>query len=120
MDNHSSNTRPLEDNASDEDDRSIVSTSWIFRNDTNTPDYNWVYYREFRHLCEIFDDSEAEDTVLPDDGTEFTARYDDDNNEAGVEDEEEVNGNANDACDSEDEENGNSEPVLGKRKASDL
>jgi hypothetical protein len=124
MDSHSSNTRTSEQNASDEDDKSIVSMSWIFRNDTNTPDYNWIDVREYHHSCGIYDDSEAGDTIVS--AVSSIRNLLDDNSEAGGEEinhdgEEEVdNGNANDDFDSEDEENGNTGPVLGKRKASDI
>jgi hypothetical protein len=120
MDSHSSNTRTSEQNASDEDNKSIVSTSWIFRNDTNTPDYNWIGFREIRHLWND-DDSYARYT---DSSSISFITLPDDNSEAGGEEinhgEEEVIENANDICDSEDEENVNTGPVLGKRKASDL
>jgi hypothetical protein len=65
----------------------------------------------------IYCDSETQE------GTDFETECDS-NSEAWGEEinhgEEEVIGNANDICDSEDEENVNTGPVLGKRKASDL
>ena len=117
MDSHSK-TKPSEENASDEDNKSVVSSkSWIFRNDTNTPDYNWFEDRMIRYDMGIYCDSETQE------GTDFETECDS-NSEAWGEEinhgEEEVIENANDICDSEDEENVNTGPVLGKRKASDL
>ena len=125
MDSHSL-TRPLEENASDKDDKSVVSTtSWIFRNDTSTPDYTWYEMKMLRHDYGIYD----QDSILyNDDETTFdwtlSSTLPDNNSEAGGEEinhgDEEVHENANDNYDSEDEEDGITGPVLGKRKATDL
>ena len=117
MDSHSK-PKHSEENASDEDNKSVVSSkSWIFRNDTNTPDYNWFEDRMIRYDMGIYYDSETQE------GTDFETECDS-NSEAWGEEinhgEEEVIENTNDICDSEDEENVNTGPVLGKRKASDL
>jgi hypothetical protein len=109
MDSHNK-TKPSEENASDEDNKSVVSSK-------STPDYNWFENRMIRYDMGIYFDSETEK------GTYFVTECDS-NSEAWGEEinhgEEEVIENANDICDSEDEENVNTGPVLGKRKASDL